>query len=169
MTRSTPSARYRGRSRLIFWLLFIALSYAALAPTPGCGKFAGIAAAYRTTIMVDRLARDADPHVARWVRGKAAACKAAHGAKTEGYRGCFAPAAAKGRAFVVAAKANRTTQDLIRATHLGIGKANVTRIAAAAGCALLRAAKIVGGFIPKLAGLLSKASALEGVTCGFAR
>lgn len=164
MIRDTGAA-----AALLCGFLVAFLVYIALAPASGCNKYAAISSAYRTTILVDRGLREADPHVAAWVRRAAASCKAKHGAKTPGYKACFKPTADKARAFVAAGKTNRTAQDAIRAAHLGVGKANVTRIAAAAGCAALGAASVIGAFVPKVAEAATKLQAIGGVACGLSK
>ncbi len=147
------------------WFVAALFAYLALAPSTGCNKYAGIAAAYRTTIMVERGIREADPHVADWVRRAKAACAK----KPAEYAKCIKPTEDKAKAFVAAGKANRTAQDAIRAVHLGISKANVLTIAAAGLCAAFGALAAIGDFVPAVASVLSKLRVIKGVACGLNR
>lgn len=151
------------------WLVAALFAYVALSPSTACNKYAGVSAAYRMTIMVDRLAREAAPHVAAWVSRAAADCKAKHGSKTTAYQTCFKPTADKGRALIVAIRMNESAQDTTRAVHLGIAKADVMRVAAAAGCAILSAANAIGAFVPSVAKVAVKLQSIKGVACGLAR
>lgn len=165
LPRELPAPDHARKWRWIgFWLILLFFGYAALAPSTGCNKYAGIAAAYRTTIMVEQGIREADPHVAAWLRRAKAAC-----AKSAQYAACIKPTEDKARAFVAAGKANRTAQDAIRAVHLGISKGSVIKIAAAGLCAALGALGVIAQFLPKVAVVVAKLKVVKGVACGLNR
>lgn len=158
----------QSRIALGLWLAAAAVGFYALRLGAGCGKWKAIAGAYRTTIVVDREAREADPHVAAYLQREVARCIKAHGPKTAGYQACVKPAVDRAIAFRTAVKANVVAQDATRAAHLGVGKADPIVVGAAAACAFLSAAKALAPFIAQLQPVADRLGPIVGVTCGSA-
>lgn len=155
--------------RQLVWLLAALLGYLALAPASGCNRYAGIAAGYRGTIMVDRLGSEAARVAAEWLRDGMVACKSSRDASA--IRACRAPKIATAKrvaaALDAANKVNLTAKNAIRAVHLGLTKGDAIQIAAASVCGLAKALAAVAIFVAQLQPIVTKLKIFEGVICAI--